>query len=392
MHGQSTPSRRTSVTRVAFLLGAFLFLGTGCVRQSSTTPTPPPEGGIYRSDDGGVTLFQKVNLAGGGALATIQPRQVELVRATPDVLYVVATEGIFRTVSAGEEWEYLNIPATTIQSITVHPRNPNILLATGMAPSPSGRGKIWKSLDAGTTWVEVFTAPTTRIETGTIVRRQRDVHAVINTIAHDSQAAEIVYAGTSTGALLISLDGGIHWQERYSFKQGVTGLKASPTKSGFLLIRLADGALVRSTDGGEIVERINLVRAAEQQGSGGLAPVGGLGGGSRDPVNAVFFTAEPDGQESILVGTQSALFRSDDGGINWVQLRIPSSGTVRTPVISIAQSPNGTLWAASGAVAFSSIDNGLTWRALDTPLSTALRFIVADPSRANRLYFVFAGR
>lgn len=384
MRGQSTVSRHASVARIALLFGALVFLGSGCVRQSSTTPTPPPQGGIYRSDDGGTTLFQKVALTGGGALATIHPRQVELVGATPDVLYLVATEGLFRTISAGEEWERLRIPATTIQSVTVHPRNPNILLATGMAPSPSGRGKIWKSLDGGTSWVEVFTAPATRIETGTIVRRQRDIYPVITAAAHDGVSGEIVYAGTSTGALLISLDGGIHWQERYSFRQGVTGLKVSPTKTGLLLIRLADGALVRSTDGGETVELIRLARAAEQ--------FGGLGGGSRDPVNAVFFTAEADGQESILVGTQSALFRSDDEGISWVQLRIPSSGTVRTPVASITQSPDGTLWAASGAVAFSSVDNGLTWRALDTPLSTVLRFIVADPSRANRLYFVFAGR
>lgn len=391
MGEHTTKTHRIATVRGALLLGALVFLGSGCVRQSSTAPTPPPEGGIYRSDDGGVTLFQKVTVAGSGTLATIHPSQVELVRATPEVLYLVATEGLFRTTNAGEQWEYLQIPAASVHSITVHPRNPNILLATGLAPAPSGRGKIWKSLDGGTEWVEVFTAPATRVETGTIVRRQRDVYATINAIAHDPTAGEIIYAGTSTGGLLISLDGGIHWQERHSFKQGVTGLKVSPTKTGLLLIRLADGALVRSTDGGETIELVNLARASDQQGSG-LAPVGGFGGGARDPVNAVFFTTEPGGQESILVGTQSTLYRSDDDGVSWVQLRIPSSGTVRTPVNSIAQSSNGTLWAASGVVVFSSLDNGLTWRALDTPLNAAVRFIVADPSRAKRLYFVFAGR
>ncbi|TSC62701.1 MAG: Uncharacterized protein G01um1014106_597 [Parcubacteria group bacterium Gr01-1014_106] len=384
--------RRTLGIRVALLFGALMLLGGGCVRPSSTAPTPPPEGGVYRSDDGGVTIFQKVVVEGGGVLSGIQPRQVELVPLTPDVLYLVAAEGLFRTTNAGERWEQLTIPAASVHSITVHPRNPNILLASGVAPAPNGRGKIWKSLTAGEAWEEVFTAPATRVETGTIVRRQREVHAVVNSVTHDTQAPEIVYAGTSTGALLISVDGGMHWQERYSFRQGVTGLKTSPTKSGFLLVRLADGTLVRSLDGGDTVDLVDLRRATDQQ-TGGLTGLSSGFGAPRDPANAVAFLRTPDSDdEGILVGTQSALFRSNDGGETWDQLRIPSSGTVRTPVISVAQSPNGILWAASGAIVFSSMDDGNTWRALDTPLQTGLRFLVADPARANRLYFVFSAQ
>ncbi|MDP3685387.1 MAG: hypothetical protein Q8R32_00980 [bacterium] len=374
--------------RLLALLGAVSLLGAGCVRESGPQASPPPPGGIYRSDDGGVTFSQKVLLAGGRHLAAVRPRHAELVPAAPDTLYLAADEGLFRTTSAGNRWERLPIPAGEVHGVSVHPRNPRILLAAGVAPAPSTRGKIWKSLDAGDTWAEVFTAPTGTAEIGAIFPRQREVRAVVVSVAHDAASPEVVYAGTSAGALLASTDGGIHWQTRRSFRQGITGLKVSPFTGALLFVRLADGSLARSSDGGKTAELVRLTHATEQQEeTPGLTSLGF--GEVRDPANVVLFLKPLEGRTPILVGAQSALYRSDDGGNTWTRLKFPSSATVRTPVRSIAESPNGTLWATSGAVLFSSTDNGNTWRAFDTPLRAPLRFVVADPARANRLYLFF---
>ncbi|TSC73138.1 MAG: hypothetical protein G01um101438_161 [Parcubacteria group bacterium Gr01-1014_38] len=380
---------RQGLIRLIVLLGAFPFVGAGCVRESGPQASPLPPGGIYRSDDGGITFFQKVLLADGGNLSAVRPRHVESARVAPDTLYLAADEGLFRTTSAGDRWERLAIPAGEVHGVSVHPRNPRILLAAGAAPAPNQRGKIWKSLDAGETWAEVFTAPTATVEVGALVRRRREVRAMVTVVAHDARSPEVVYAGTSTGALLVSTDGGIHWQTRRSFQQGITGLKVSPAAGALLLIRLTDGSLVRSSDGGTSGDLVRLGRTRDQRerDDPGLLPVGF--GEPRDPAHAVLFLKPVEGRTPMLVGTQSALYRSDDDGDTWTKLKLPSSGTVRTPVVSIAQSPNGTLWAASGSVLFSSTDDGNTWRALDTPLRASLRFVVADPVHANRLYLVF---
>ena len=385
-----TPRRpRSPFARLLLLSGGLTLLGTGCVRDSRPESPPPPPGGVYRSDDGGITFVQKVARTDGGHLAGAQPRQVETVRANPDFLYLAADEGLFRTSSGGDQWERLAVPARDIFSVSVHPRNPQILLTAGSAPSPNDRGKIWKSLDEGKTWAEVFTAPTATVEVGTLVRRRREVRAMVTVVTHDARAPEVVYAGTSTGALLISTDGGIHWQTRRSFQQGITGLKVSPDAGALLFIRLTDGSLVRSSDGGTSGDLVRLgqTRDQKERDDSGLLPVGF--GEPRDPAHAVLFLKPVEGRTPMLVGTQSALYRSDDGGDTWTKLKLPSSGTVRTPVVSIAQSPNGTLWAASGAVLFSSTDDGNTWRALDTPLRAFLRFVVADPVHASRLYLAF---
>lgn len=378
---------RQGFIRLVVLLGTLPLLGAGCVRESGPYASPPP-GGIYRSDDGGVTFFQKVTRADGGHLAAVHPRHVEPVRAAPDVLYLAADEGLFRTTSAGDRWERLALPAGEVHGVSVHPRNPRILLAAGAAAAPNQRGKIWKSLDAGDTWAEVFTAPTATAEIGAIFPRQREVRAVVVAVAHDAASPEVVYAGTSAGALLASTDGGIHWQTRRSFQQGITGLKTSSSTGALLFVRLADGSMARSSDGGTTAERVQLTRATAQQEEGpGLTSLGF--GEVPDPVNVVFFLKPLEGRIPVLVGTQSALYRSDDGGNTWAKLKFPSSATVRTPVRSIAESPNGTLWATSGAVLFSSTDNGNTWRALDAPLRSPIRFVVADPARASRLYLFF---
>lgn len=389
MRRSTTGSRRSAITRVFLLGGALALLGQGCVREPSATPSPPPPGGIYRSDDGGVTFFQKVALADGTNLAGIQPRQVESVRQNPDVLYLAASEGLFRTASGGDQWERLSLAAQEISSISIHPRNSQILLAAGVEPSAPAEGKIWKSLDEGATWAEVFTVPAATTEVGSLFRIRREVRPVVTAVTHDARSPEVVYAGTSAGALLVSTDGGIHWQTRRSFQRGITGLKASPTAGNLLLIRLRDGSLVRSPDGGETWELVSLTRTPAQKDES-LIPASFGFGEPRDPANAVLFLNAKEGRTPILVGTQSTLYRSEDDGQTWTRLKFPSSATVRTPVVSIAQSSNGRLWVSSGSVLFSSADDGNTWRALDTPLRINLRFVVADPARGSRLYLFFA--
>lgn len=372
-------------------MGVVILLGAGCVQNPEPRSSPPP-GGIYRSDDGGVTFIQKVSLEQDRAdfskrralrhLARLSPREVIVSKGAPDTLVVVAAEGVFRTTTAGETWERLPVRAREVFSVSAHPGNPQILLAAGVSAFQGDRGKILKSLTGGRSWTDVFTAPTGAGETGTLVRRRQEVKTLVTVIAHAPVAPHMVLAGTNTGVLLSSTDGGVRWTTRKSFRQGITGLELSPHVPGRVLIRLADGQLVRSADSGVTTERVRVGRDSDN-------PLGFVE--KPEVVHAVLFeTPRADGTESILVGTEAGLYRSRDGGATWTMLPLPPTGTVDTPVTSLARGADGALWATSGFVLFLSTDEGATWRTSDTAIAQSLRFVITDPANPKRLYVFFA--
>ncbi len=74
----------------------------------------------------------------------------------------------------------------------------------------------------------------------------------------------------------------------------------------------------------------------------------------------------PGDPESLLIGTQYGVFRSEDGGENWSDLGVPSEDR---PILSLLVHPKdpGTIYAGSDHTAiFKSEDNGESWRRLAT--------------------------
>ncbi len=360
-------------------------LGAGCTRQAGA-PQAPPQGGIYRSDDQGVTFSQKVALIGGGSLARSTPHEVTVSREAPDTLYLAAAEGLFRTTTAGDRWFRLPLPAKDVLSVSVHPKNSQILLAAVISDAQNGRGKILKSLTGGTSWAEVFTAPAGEQLQGTIIQRRRETPTIVTTLAHDPLQPEVVLAGTNQGTLLGSGDGGIRWTTLFSVREGITGIKFSTTVPDLLFIRLASGRLLRSADGGRSADQVLLGR---EPGASFDAPLGTAQDGSAVHAVAFLRSAAAD-QERVLAGTENGLLKSEDGGMNWAPLPLPpTGGTTHIPVRTLAESADGTLWAGSGSVISISKDGGLTWRSSEAPLRRTLRFVLTDPVRAERLYAFF---
>lgn len=382
----SGPSWR--IVRLVALGASLALVGARCDRVPSTRDETQqiPRGGIYRSDDGGVTFRQVVLLSDGSNLALARPSQVVAVVAQPDYLYLVADEALFVTATASESWTRIATPLARVFSVSVHPRNPDILLVTGSTGDASPESKIIKSTDGGATWADVFIVPPAEEEVGTLVRRRRSVTPVVTSITHDPLAPEVVLAGTSSGALLASTDGGTTWQTRRAFHQGITGLKHSPRTKDLLFVRLADGGLARSTDGGRTADAVRLSRTP---GEPSLFQLPTQNQDGVEAANAVEFAGASSSGDVILVGTIAALYRSDDGGSAWTKLTFPTSGRVNVPISSVAASPDGMLWATAGAILFGSRDDGTTWRTFDTPITTPLRFVLADPTDPKRVYLFF---
>jgi hypothetical protein len=106
--------------------------------------------GILKSEDGGKTWFKSLdwsyNQQHGIWMIKINPQN-------PNIIYVATTNGIYKSVDAGLNWEQ-SLNVVMGNDLVIHPGNPNLILAAcGNFESP-GYG-IYKSWNAGETWEKI---------------------------------------------------------------------------------------------------------------------------------------------------------------------------------------------------------------------------------------------
>lgn len=124
-----------------------------------------PSGGIFRTDNGGVTWIpvfdnQSTLSIGSIAFAPSDPNIVFAGTGDPNIsAYPFIGNGLYKSTDAGITWNYLGLSETKIISkVMVHPTNPNIIYVGAMG-SPFVRDNdrgLYKTIDGGQTWKKVF--------------------------------------------------------------------------------------------------------------------------------------------------------------------------------------------------------------------------------------------
>ncbi|HEV8604635.1 MAG TPA: hypothetical protein VGQ99_04675 [Tepidisphaeraceae bacterium] len=276
--------------------------------------------------------------------------------------------GIWRTTDGGSNWTPLTdlFPSLGINSIAFSPLDTNVLFAgTGNFASGGTVGGpigLLRTTDAGATWSIVGAA-----QLGT-----RRILAVVPTAIGASVADQVVLAGTIGGGLWRSTDGGMNFTS-------ISG--ASGASDG--LDNDADGSV-------DEVGELNF-------------PTGGNVHVVRDPGNNNRLYAARAG---------TGIFRSDNGGANWVQINnglVGVAGSTRIE-LSVSAAAGNPVYAGfiNGAQqlgnVFRTTDQGANWAPIgvapNVNASSAgaqgnIHFaIVADPGDATLVYVsgdTFAG-
>ncbi|MDA8020333.1 MAG: hypothetical protein MPN21_23080 [Thermoanaerobaculia bacterium] len=182
--------------------------------------------GIYRSTDGGET-WEHRGLAETGRIS-----RIVIDPGNPDITYVAALghvygpqqeRGVFRTRDGGETWEQtLFVDENTGASdLVIDPNNPRVLFAgmwqievrTHRRQSGGPGSGLWKSTDAGATWVQLQGGglpepPWGKVALTMSADDSRRVYALIETSSNRDFAPSDPYPGT----LWRSDDGGGGWE------------------------------------------------------------------------------------------------------------------------------------------------------------------------------------
>ena len=261
-------------------------------------------------------------------------------------------------------------------------------------------GGVWKTEDAGSTWVPVF---------------DRESAASIGALAIAPSDGNVVYAGTgqiqarydvaSGGGVFRSDDGGKSWRDLgLTSTRAIGQILVDPRDANVVLVAALghifgpnrERGVFRSTDGGKTWSHVLFVD--ESTGGADLAS---------DPNEpAVVYAALWQARNypwlsyfKPMVGPGSGIYKSLDGGRTWARLQgggLPAGDLGR---IGLAAARGGRVWALVDAPAsrdlpdrsglYRSDDAGRSWSRVNaTPglASSYMNRVTADPSNRDAVY------
>ena len=230
-------------------------------------------GGVWKSTSGGVNweaIFNNQVTASIGAVAIQQ--------SNPDVVWVGTGEGnprnslnggygVFKSLDAGKTWISMGLEKTRhIHRIIIDPTQPEVVYVAAIG-SPWGehpeRG-VYKTSNGGKTWKKIlFVNPKTGA--ADLVMDPKNPNKLVAALWEHKREPWFFKSGGKGSGLYISLDGGENWTKKSS-KDGLPegdlgriGIAIAPNKTSIIyaLIEAKKNALYKSTDGGDHWKKVN---------------------------------------------------------------------------------------------------------------------------------------
>ncbi len=330
-------------------------------------------GGLFVSEDNGES-WREIPAMRGRAM-----RSLSQSASDPNVMAIAASDGIYRSTDRGKSWDRIsdvNEPELRgFHSVAIDPRDANVIyVGTHHLP--------WKTTDAGKTWKrtgykeigmiddsDIFTIQVDPDNPNTVlmsacsgIYRSRDAGTgwtKFQGIPYSSRRTHVIYrhptrpgtifAGTTEGLWVSTEDGKPDsWRQMTSSQLVINAIAIHPSQPDRVFLGTEDNGVLISTDGGETYEASNagfvnryvpaVLADSKVPGrvyagvlfdrlNGGLfiSEDGGItwqqsmnGMGVRDIYS---LTQSPTHPDTIYAGTNHGVFRSDDQGRNWTQVK-----------------------------------------------------------------------
>ncbi|MGH7475631.1 MAG: VPS10 domain-containing protein [Longimicrobiales bacterium] len=230
-------------------------------------------GGVWRSEDGGITwtpIFDDQSMLGVGAVAVFQP--------DPVIVWVGAGEGnprnsagvgngIYKSVDFGATWTHLGLERSErIHRVLTHPSDPGIVYVGAMGPAWSDgeeRG-VYRTRDGGDTWERVLYVDE-RTGVADLVMDPRDPNTLFAAMWEFRRWPWFFQSGGPGSGLYVTRDAGDSWT-RLTAQDGLpagdlgrigVAFARSDPRIVTALIEAERSALVRSYDGGRTWRTLN---------------------------------------------------------------------------------------------------------------------------------------
>ncbi|HEY0513040.1 MAG TPA: hypothetical protein VGH73_14110 [Thermoanaerobaculia bacterium] len=265
------------------------------------------------------------------------------------ILYAAVQGGIYKSRDAGATWVWagkgLYAPAQTL-SVVVDPVHPETVYTTQ-------GDRVYKSVDGGLSWKS----------SGLVGTYQVAVHP---------RSSGTVFAATIQG-IFRTADGGVTWSRvgqglPQSYSATLIAFDPFVERRLYAWIQAEFdapvGTLVRSNDGGATWQT--------------------LPHGPQENQRIYSLAIDPRVRGTLYAGTNKAVYKSVDGGLSWKPTGLDTAGFVGVLKVHPRL---GTLYAGTSSGLFRSADGGASWRRLFRGLEGNAVFALAfSPASAQTVY------
>jgi len=339
-------------------------------------------GGVWKSEDGGLDWkpvsdgFFNMGSVGAIAVSELDPNVVYAGMGEAPIRGNVSHgDGMYKSTDAGKTWVHIGLAETSqISRVRIHPRDPDLVYvaALGHIYGPNDERGVFRSKDGGKTWEKILFRSDKAGAIDLILDpfNPRVLYAAIWEV---SRTPHSLTSGGEGGGLFKSVDGGDIWKEisrNKGLPKGILG-KIGVAASGaqrdrvWAIVEARDGGVFQSDDGGETWVKRNEDRRLRQR--------------------AWYYSriyADPKNANTVYV-LNTGLYRSVDAGKTYTSIRVPHGD-------------NHDLWIDPGnpermingndGGANVSYNGGVSWTAQDNQPTAQFYHVTTDNSFPYKVY------
>jgi photosystem II stability/assembly factor-like uncharacterized protein len=311
---------------------------------------------LWKSEDGGKTWTVKNIASAKPATTDWDVLRMAINPTDPGNIFVgLRSGGMMKSVDGGERWSPTIFTSEKAYGLELNSQDGRTLYVSGVY---NGRGKIFKSIDKGENWDEIYTAATD----GPLVVAMK----------LDKNNPETLYAATSDNLLLKSRDGGGSWKNIFKASSPIIQIEIDRSDSNLLYVLDNSGNMSRSRNGGDVFEKITP--ASSTFSSTGVKII----------------RTDPGISGGIYAAGDSGISKSNDAGSTWEKVGVindPGS----TPVTAFAINPKDSqkMVYGSAQAAYQSVDGGSTWTAFQFDISKRINVLEYDPQNPDVVWAGF---
>ncbi len=329
------------------LVGLGLVLvGQGCLGGGSSVS----DGALWKSETAGDEFAQLSALPEITGVSSIAGTNVTAFEIDPSdsSMYYLGTDksGLFYSSNFGDAWsrpEDSRLKTGMIVDVEVDPNDVCTVYVARLTD-------VLKTTDCMRSFKVVYT--------------EAQAEVTLRDLVVDWFNPNILWLGTTSGAILKSNDGAGSWSLTKRIADQITGIVVSNSDSRIVLVGSEDKGIWRTTDGGSTwVELADTMKKTFKDS---------------DEVRNFAQTRRGD---VILANTKSGLLRSTDQGANWelITTIAPSKSSTIWTIDIAPDNANVIYYAAVGAL-YVSENAGASWETKELPSVRAPRVLRVHPS------------